>query len=102
MYLYNNYILIIPTVHIIIKIYVQKVLLFGTSLYIQMYLRTCIHMVVQKIEWTSILFYIKSRRYSIFQFSFFKKNSPHENSFFSLLNFFKAKPKVSTYNVTTP
>ena len=35
----------------------------------------------------------------LFQFSFLEKNSPGKNSLFSLSNFLKVKPKVSTSNV---
>ena len=38
----------------------------------------------------------------LFQLSFLEKNSPDENSLFSLLNFLKVKPKVSMRNVAAP
>ena len=38
----------------------------------------------------------------LFWLSFLKKNSPDENSLFSLLNFLKVKLKVSTCNVAAP
>ena len=38
----------------------------------------------------------------LFQFSFLEKNSPGKNSLFSLSNFLKVKPKVSTCNVAAP
>ena len=74
MYLYN-YLLFIPSVHIFINIYVQKVLIGTSWWYIATYLRRCIRTLVQKIEWTSILFYIKSCRYGIISIVIFWKET---------------------------
>ena len=100
MYLYN-YLFIIPSVHIFIIIYVQKVLIGISWWYIAMYLHMCVRTLVLKIKWTSLLFYMKSRRYDIISIVIFgRKKNTWRKFIFSLLNFLKVKPNVSTCNVT--
>ena len=91
MYLYN-YLLFIPSVHIFMNIYVQKILIGISWWYIAMYLRRCARTLVLKIEWTLIILsYIKSCRYGIILIVIFGKKLTWQQFMFFTFDFFEGK-----------